>query len=472
MMSGWSVLWAAAALAFVANAAPSQNYGNYGQVQETTMSDIAEDSSTGFDCANKDNGAQGEGCSSSYWLCWNGVATSQECPNNLMFNMDNGQCDFEANVIECGGVATTPVTASDNATPMPVDFDCTSVEDGQYAFKNGDVCQPKFVSCVGGIAWETACPEGLMFDPDLLLCQLIDAIVACGGTAEPISTTTYSYTYRTTPAAEPTTLKSYGSYQAPAVKLAEPVRRIEKTSYGSYQAPAVKLAEPVRRIEKASYGSYQTTTPAFEPTTKSYGSYQAPAAEPTTRLRIKTTVAADQPSYGSYETLAAEPITLRHVKKITTLAAEPTTLDYGFELASEPEIHSVYGSYETTPAAEPTTREAYGSYQAPAAEPIRRHIKTTLAAEPITKSYGSYETPAAEPATRRPMKKTTLASEPITKSYGSYQTTVLADEPVTRSYQQTTLAAEPTTRLRSVYGSQKIFAAPALKPIMKEQQPY
>jgi hypothetical protein len=48
------------------------------------------------------------------------VATSQECPTNLWFNIENGQCDYQANVVECGGVVTTTAAiVSDNATPMP-----------------------------------------------------------------------------------------------------------------------------------------------------------------------------------------------------------------------------------------------------------------------------------------------------------------------------------------------------------------
>jgi hypothetical protein len=494
-----------------------------------------------FDCSGKADSSFSDGCSPNYWWCWQEKATKLACPDNMVFDGERAMCDIEANVAECGGVATTPLIVSDNATPMPVDFDCTRVEDGQYAFLNGEVCQPKFVSCVGKIAWEMACPDGLMFDPDQMMCERIDAIVACGGTAEPMSTTTYSYTYRTTPLAEPTT-KSYSSYQAPARKLAAPVSRIEKASYGSYQAPAVKLAAPVSRIEKASYGSYQapavkttlkprkamlTTTPladddsvtldygfalASEPEMRNvyssgYGSLEETAAEPTTRRSIKTTLAADQ-SYGSYQAPAAEPTTRRQIKttrlaapttrasygyQTTTPAFEPTTKSYGSYQAPARKLaapvsrieKASYGSYQAPAVklAAPVSRiekasygsyqapavklaapvshiqkASYGSYQAPAAEPIttRRHIKTTLAAEPVTESYGSYQAPAAEPITTRRHIKTTLAAEPTTKSYGSYQS----------------LAAEPTTRLRSAYGSQKIFAAPTLKPVMKEQQPY
>jgi hypothetical protein len=66
----------------------------------------------GFDCSGKDDGAHGESCSKDYWQ---GLATSQECPENFMFNDANGECDYPANVIACSGVQETTTFASDFA---------------------------------------------------------------------------------------------------------------------------------------------------------------------------------------------------------------------------------------------------------------------------------------------------------------------------------------------------------------------
>jgi hypothetical protein len=442
-----------------------------------------------FECTGKADAAYSEGCSQNYWWCWQEKASKLACPEGMVFDGERVLCDFKANVVECGGVLpTTTVIASDNATPMPVDFDCSSVEDGQHAFKNGEVCQPKFVSCVGGVAWEMSCPDGLLFDPDLLLCERIDAIVACGGTAAPVTTT---ISYQTTLAAEPTTLKkaSYGSYQTPVakpVKLVQkkilkpkPAHKAIKTTLAAeettvlplnnyYQTEATTLAAEI--IPRRSYGDNQKVV---EPTIRNRHHHQrhrfeelkktTPLAEDTTTLAYGYELGSAPEVlsvYGSYETPAAEPTTRRHVK--TTILAQPTTRAYGYQT--------------TTPAAEPMTRKAFASYQTPAAEPTtRRHMKTTRlaelttrgygyqtttpAAEPTTRrrilttpSYGSYETPAAEPTTRLRIK-TTLAPE---KSYGSYETP--AAEPTTRRHIKTTLApkksygsyetpaAEPTTR--------------------------
>jgi hypothetical protein len=323
-----------------------------------------------------------------------------------------------------------------------VDFDCSNEEDGQHAFKNGDICQPRFVSCVGGVAWEMTCPDGLMFDPDQMLCERIDAILACGGTPAPETTT-----WHPTLAAEPTTLQaSYGSYQAPAIKAVKPVSHIEKASYGSYQAPAVKAVKPLSHVEKASYGSYET-----------------PVAKPVHRMKalLTTTLAADNYNYQTEAPiLAAEPITrrrsfdayeteattLRPLRKVKALLTTTPLADYGFELEDASETRDVfssgYGSFDETPSGDFTTRrqmettmaadQSYGSYQAPAADLVtRRHIQTTrLAALTTPASYG-YQAPA--------IKAVKPLSHVQKTSYNSYQapaeeTTIMADLPTTASY--------------------------------------
>jgi hypothetical protein len=43
------------------------------------------------------------------------VATRSDCPNDMMFNIENGQCDITDNVFACSGVrTTTAVWLSDN----------------------------------------------------------------------------------------------------------------------------------------------------------------------------------------------------------------------------------------------------------------------------------------------------------------------------------------------------------------------
>lgn len=169
----------------------------------------------GFDCSGKENGPYGIGCSKNYWLCWEGVATSQECSFDLMFNQENGQCDFAVNVFACSGERPTTLPPSDSATMEPgkrlkaivldmypkgsvqrldrwnsqqalnktyccsVDFDCSRLEDGDYPFAHK--CQVEYVSCVAGAPWKRTCPDNLSFDPENRICDRLENIVACGG---------------------------------------------------------------------------------------------------------------------------------------------------------------------------------------------------------------------------------------------------------------------------------------------------
>uniref|UniRef100_A0A914XL87 Chitin-binding type-2 domain-containing protein n=1 Tax=Plectus sambesii TaxID=2011161 RepID=A0A914XL87_9BILA len=119
-----------------------------------------------FDCAGKADAAYSTGCSNNYWWCWQERATKLACPEGMMFDGERALCDVQENIFECTGVRTTTPLADAVPTMAPVDFDCAGLEDGNHAFKNGELCQEKFVSCVGGFAWEMTCPDSLMFDPE------------------------------------------------------------------------------------------------------------------------------------------------------------------------------------------------------------------------------------------------------------------------------------------------------------------
>jgi hypothetical protein len=478
-----------------------------------------------FDCAGKADSAYSIGCSQYYWWCWQEKATKLACPEGMVFNSENNQCDFNDNVFECTGTRVVPTTiANDFATPPPVDFDCTSVEDGNHPFTK-DQCLPKFVSCIGGVAWEMTCPDGLLFDPEMLLCERVEHIVACGGSPMELETTTqYDNSYG-----------SY-SYDKPAVqplpKVIKPARRIniKPVNRDLYSYDTTPAAEPITTTRRSSYG-YKKTTPMEEPTTtEAYGDYETTTLnEPITTTRKsygykKTTPAAEPTttaSYDSYETTTMqEPITTTrrssygykkatpfrepvvrrlekpvrdsYYQKKTTPAAEPTTRRSYYQTttpAAEPTTTEAYGSYKkTTPAAEPTTTASYDSYETTTMqEPItttRRssygYKKTTPFREPTTKSYSKpvvrrFEMPARdsyyqkpivrEPTTRASFyqKKTTPAAEPTTRrSY--YQTTTPAAEPTTTKsygYETTTMNEPITTTRRSSYGYKKL---PAREP--------
>jgi len=451
-----------------------------------------------FDCSGKADASYSEGCSQNYWWCWEGKATKLACPDNMVFDADRVMCDFHANVVECGGVlpTTAPFVAADVTTLMPVDFDCTSVEDGQHAFKNGDVCQPKFVSCVGGFAWEMSCPDGLLFDPDQLLCERIEAIVACGGTAEPM-TTAYSYEPTTLAAKHLTTRKAikdnYGGYETTTL-AAEPMttrKAIVKDNYGSYEKP-IKAVTPKQLIHKTTLKHFK---PEHKPvhkemkTTRFVADVTLPAenyyTEATTLAEPITT---QRRSFDNYQTNSIERLRPEHHRRrhhhhreeaLLTTTPFSKVDNLGYELGSDAEVLSVYGSYQTpvaepttrlpikpiktfsayeTPVAEVTTRKAFASYEVPT---TRREIKTTRRAELTTPSYGyetttrlpikietpaySYETTTLEPTTRRQFK-TTRRVELTTPSYSYETTTRLPIKIETPAYSYETTTLEPTTR--------------------------
>lgn len=63
---------------------------------------------------------------------------------------------------------------------LSVEFDCSNLLDGDYAFAD---CQVKYVSCVGGQAIERTCPDELelRFNPLHDRCERFEHIEACGG---------------------------------------------------------------------------------------------------------------------------------------------------------------------------------------------------------------------------------------------------------------------------------------------------
>jgi len=83
------------------------------------------------------------GCS-GFFTCSNGIQwETQYCPGNLLFNKDEGVCDWPKNVDEdCNGVTPEPTSAP---TPEPCKLDCVvrCMKEGGDFFKCMKTCKPR-----------------------------------------------------------------------------------------------------------------------------------------------------------------------------------------------------------------------------------------------------------------------------------------------------------------------------------------
>lgn len=101
------------------------------------------------------------GCN-SYYVCWNGVAYTRDCPDGLNFDA-RGVCEYPRNV-DCS-----------QCTPH-----------GQTIIRVYDTCD-QFIQCNNGKSTRMQCEAGLYFDTDTLKCRPHNE-VAC--VPAPITTTT------------------------------------------------------------------------------------------------------------------------------------------------------------------------------------------------------------------------------------------------------------------------------------------
>ncbi|GMS95233.1 hypothetical protein PENTCL1PPCAC_17408 [Pristionchus entomophagus] len=156
-----------------------------GTVSKTPLAE----SSAGTACAGKEDGShEKEECSSQYVLCWAGTGQVMNCPSSLMFNKENGQCDYPLNVAGCTGsssvslegavpslssppgygsgssplVSAAPSSASLPIPRQPVEMDCSGRSDGEYALSP---CTRHYFQCVSGSAYTRSCNKGLVYNP-------------------------------------------------------------------------------------------------------------------------------------------------------------------------------------------------------------------------------------------------------------------------------------------------------------------
>jgi len=114
---------------------------------------------------------------STYYQCSNGAAIEQLCPPGLHFSLVTSTCVFplDANCTEVPQKDLYPAPCPESNIILPVPFDCSS-----YMFCLEDA-----------YALVMPCPPGLLFNPDILVCDYPEH-VECGtrsSTENPITVT-------------------------------------------------------------------------------------------------------------------------------------------------------------------------------------------------------------------------------------------------------------------------------------------
>lgn len=108
--------------------------------------------SNNFNCMGRIDGIylwEAQTCTSTFWKCANNISYEYVCPNPLLFNTVNNQCDYKQNIVACGGRAETvqPVQATPQVSSKNVDTDCIYKKDGHYTNQK---CSPIYYLCIEG----------------------------------------------------------------------------------------------------------------------------------------------------------------------------------------------------------------------------------------------------------------------------------------------------------------------------------
>ncbi|CAJ0946892.1 unnamed protein product, partial [Mesorhabditis belari] len=170
-------------------------------------------------CQNRPDGAFSVGCSGDFFICSNGVATSQKCSTGLVFNSAITACDYPANVAACGAAQSPPtqVGYQQNPAASPGPPTQAGYQQGSYyqnpaaspaasypqmpvyptlraLFKGncqaGQVyprggCMDTYLRCTDGVRFDQlACSFGQSFDPTSLICRAKSEIPTCNDQEE------------------------------------------------------------------------------------------------------------------------------------------------------------------------------------------------------------------------------------------------------------------------------------------------
>ena len=94
-----------------------------------------------------------------FYQCANGILHTLSCPDQTSFNPEIGVCDWSYNVDGCGADQSNQPCLDSNGKPTST-----------LPFPNPDDCAT-FHQCSWGTLHTFDCPDGLVFNPDLLVCD-------------------------------------------------------------------------------------------------------------------------------------------------------------------------------------------------------------------------------------------------------------------------------------------------------------
>jgi hypothetical protein len=135
-----------------------------------------------------------EKCSHWFYQC-DGDYTGHlsPCQENLYYDWVQMECDHYANVPECTGATRGPIrtTLAPRATTFDQSlFDCTRVDEGDYADERGTVfedgrrvpyCANRYFQCSNGILSVKYCQKGYFYDQTVDQCGSLEEVFACNG---------------------------------------------------------------------------------------------------------------------------------------------------------------------------------------------------------------------------------------------------------------------------------------------------
>ncbi|VDK58650.1 unnamed protein product [Anisakis simplex] len=127
---------------------PVQHQTQQSQLPQQTHTQ--SDSFPSFSCLNKADGVyspQDQGCVDFFWMCTNSRTFKSACPRGLYYNRNTKQCDHKSSIAECNQFQ--PITA----------------------FVSNNILNPYQNK---GVAYEQSCPNGLVYNRMMGLCDHYD----------------------------------------------------------------------------------------------------------------------------------------------------------------------------------------------------------------------------------------------------------------------------------------------------------
>lgn len=137
-----------------------------------------------FNCGGRDDGPYpSDSCSNLFFICSNGIATSEQCAADSIFDDEKKACNLFVNVFACTGLpppTEAPFVAEEPQIPESADYDCRQLSEGLYP-NDKEACSQQYYVCSNGISFLRSCIDDLYFDAEIKACQVREFVFACSG---------------------------------------------------------------------------------------------------------------------------------------------------------------------------------------------------------------------------------------------------------------------------------------------------